>query len=107
MTIVEAIEMISSATSFIPFFAKGGIIPHAARGLVIPGNDFSDRTPVFASAGELILNKAAQGNIASQLTDRETTPSGGSPYVTGEQIYIGLTNYLRITGRGELQTLRR
>jgi hypothetical protein len=107
MTIVEAIEMISSATSFIPFFAKGGIIPHAARGLVIPGNDFSDRTPVFASAGELILNKAAQGNIASQLTDRETTPSGGSPYVTGEQIYIGLTNYLRRTGRGELQTLRR
>lgn len=107
MTIVEAIEMISSATSFIPFFAKGGIIPHAARGLVIPGNDFSDRTPVFASAGELILNKAAQGNIASQLTDRETTHYGGSPYVTGEQIYIGLTNYLRRTGRGELQTARR
>lgn len=103
--IMEAIEAIQSATSFMPFFAKGGIVPHAARGFVIPGNDHTDMTPILAQSGELILNKAAQGNIASLLNDSQKA-SGGTPYVSGEQIFLGLTNYLARTGRGEILTSR-
>jgi hypothetical protein len=89
-----------------PLFARGGIV-HAATGMIIPGNDFSDRTPVLASSGELILNKAQQGNIASQLQDIERHSGGNAqPFVSGEQIYLGLNNYLRRTGRGELMTAR-
>lgn len=104
--IMEAIEAIQSATSFFPFFAKGGIVPHAAKGFLIPGNDYSDRTPILAQSGELILNRAAQGNIASQLQGAQRASTGGTPYVNGEQIYLGLTNYLRRSGKGELLTAR-
>ena len=109
MTIVEAIQMLSSATSFIPFFGKnGGLIPHAAGGAYIGGTHYSgDVTPVMANAGELILNKAAQGNIASMLQDGEQQGGGNrQPYVSGEQIYIGLNNYLLRSGKGELLTAR-
>ena len=109
MTIVEAIEMLSSATSFMPFFAQGGIIPHAAGGAFIGGSHFSgDVTPVLANAGELILNKASQGNLVSQLQTNETnTGNVAQPFITGEQIYLGLNNYLRRIGKGELLTARR
>ena len=49
-------------------FAGGGVIPHAATGYYVPGNNYSgDTTPVLANAGELVLNKAQQGNLAAQL----------------------------------------
>lgn len=97
---------VNSAASFLPF-AGGGIIPHAASGYFIPGNNYSgDATPIMANAGELVLNKAQQGNLASMLTEGENRGGGGQPYVSGEQIYIGLNNYLRRSGRGELVTAR-
>lgn len=97
---------VNSATSFFPF-AGGGIIPHAASGYFIPGNSYSgDTTPIMANAGELVLNKAQQGNLASMLTEKENIGGGGRPYVSGEQIFIGLNNYLRRSGRGELVTAR-
>ena len=94
------------ATSIIPGFARGGIIPHAATGFVVPGNDFSDRTPILASSGELILNKAQQGNLASQLTGAERSTQNGTPYVDGEKIFLGINNFLRRSGRGEIVTSR-
>lgn len=65
-TIITAIEAISAADAVIPF-ANGGIVPHAANGWMVPGNDHSDRTLIAASSGELILNRAQQGVLASQL----------------------------------------
>ena len=59
------------------------------------------------NAGELVLNKSQQYNLASQLEgdgNQGTTPS--RPYVSGEQIYLGLNNYLRRSGRGEIVTSR-
>ena len=97
----------NTATSIIPGFANSGIVPHAANGMYVPGRHFSnDMTPVMANAGELILNRAAQGNIASQLTAPQYG-GGGNPYVTGEMIFMGLTSYLRRTGRGEIMTSKR
>lgn len=89
------------ATGFLPFFKTGGIVPHAANGMVIPGNNFSDNTLIAASSGELILNKAAQGNLASQLTGGTLGELNLSAVIRGEQIRLVLNNNGRRTGRGE------
>lgn len=87
-------------TNLIPFMKTGGIA-HAAQGFV-PGNNYSDNVPLMVSSGELILNRAQQGNLASQL-------EGGaglgelnlSAVIRGEQIRLVLNNNGRRTGRGE------
>lgn len=103
-TIVSAIEAISAADTLIPF-ARGGIVPHAAAGYFVPGYNYSsDTTPVLANAGELILNRAAQNNIASQLQEASRGGSNGIARVSGEQIYLATNAYLRRSGKGELVT---
>ena len=100
MVIVEAIEAMETVGTFLGIFAKGGVV-HAARGFV-PGNNFSDNVPALLSSGELVLNRAQQGNLASQL-------EGGaglgelnlSAVIRGEQIRLVLNNNGRRTGRGE------
>ena len=111
----------NTVTSFLPFanggvvptFAQGGLIGRAADGMMIPGNSMSGdrlRLPVDGgrgmigvNSGELILNRAQQGVIASQL-------EGGvgamqlSAIITGEQLRLVLNNNGRRTGRGEYVT---
>lgn len=102
-TIVTAIQTLTAADTLIPF-ARGGIV-HAANGFV-PGNRYSaDDIPVAVSSGELILNRAQQGAVASQLQDNQRRASQ-VPYVSGENIYAGLSNYLRRIGAGEIVTWR-
>ena len=84
---------------------RGGIVPHAANGYFVPGNHYSsDMTPIMADAGELILNRAAQGNIASQLEGGGLQNLNLSAIITGEQIRLVLNNNGRRTGRGEYVT---
>ena len=90
-----------AATNFFPF-ANGGVV-HAANGYV-DGNTYSgDKIPALLNAGELVLNRAQQGNLASQL-------EGGvgamqlSAVITGEQLRLVLNNNGRRTGRGEYVT---
>lgn len=65
-TIVAAIQTIQTASLFK--LAGGGVV-HAANGWV-RGNSYSgDNIPALLNAGELVLNKAQQGNLASQLSD--------------------------------------
>ena len=104
-TIITAIEAISAADAVIPF-ANGGIVPHAANGWMVPGNDHSDRTLIAASSGELILNRAQQGVLASQLQDVANGGGYTPSHISGEQIYIALNRYTRRTGKGELVTWR-
>jgi len=95
-TMFATISAIQSATS--GKYAEGGIIP---------GNSYSgDNLMASVNAGELILNRAAQGNLASQLQGAGQQQGGSTPFVSGEQIYLGLSNYLRRSGRGELLTAR-
>ena len=108
MTILQAIQTIQTVGSVLGLFRNGGIVPHAATGLMVPGNDFSDSTPVMVSSGELILNKAQQSAVAQGLQNNER--GGGyssTPYVDGEKIYLGMNNFLRRSGRGEIVTSRR
>ena len=101
---ITANTMALYAKAFVPFFKNGGIVPHAAGGMLVPGNDYSDNTPVMVSSGELILNKAQQGNIASQLQDSGSQASPSQPYINGEMIYLGLQSYTRRSGLGEIVT---
>lgn len=97
---------VNTGTNLIPFH-NGGIVPHAATGMIIPGNDYSDRTPVLASSGELILNRAQQGVVASMIEGGNRGEGyQGTPYVEGEKIFLGINNYLRRSGRGEIVTSR-
>ena len=105
--IVEAIQAVDSITSWLPW-ANGGVV-HAANGFV-PGNNMSgDMIPSMLNSGELVLNKAQQGNLASQLE------GGGmmgnlnlTATISGEQIRLALNNNGRRTGHGEyVQSNRR
>ena len=86
-------------------FSQGGIVPHAANGYFVPGNHYSgDVTPIMANAGELVLNKAQQGNIASQLEGAGLRNLRMSAEVKGEQIVLVANRYFKRTGQGEILT---
>lgn len=105
--LIGALEF-NTATNLIPFFANGGIVPHAANGYFVGGNSFSgDNTPIMANAGELVLSKSQQGVLASMLTDEERRGGNAQPYLDGEMIYLGLQAYMRRSGLGEIVTSER
>ena len=94
----------------VPAFANGGLIGKAAGGMMIPGNSFSGdnlRLPVDGgrgmigvNSGELILNKAQQGNLASQLQDGGNGGNVGRSMATieSDQIRIVLQNGAQAKG---------
>ena len=92
-TMMSTISAIHSATGF----AEGGMVQ---------GNTYSgDQIPAMLNAGEVVLNRAQQGAIASQLSENG---GGGGGYVpssiSGEQIFIAMNRYTRRTGKGEIVT---
>ena len=88
---VSMIATIHSATGY----AQGGIVD---------GNSYSgDNVPIMANAGEVVLTKAMQANLANQLEGGGMSGLGPSR-ISGEQIYITLNRYLKRSGQGELMT---
>ena len=79
-----------------------------AEGGIVPGNNFSGDNLHTAdygiNSGELILNKSQQGVLADALMsgNNQGGAVGGTPYVTGEKIVLGINNYARRAGLGEL-----
>ena len=100
--VMTGIKVAAAAMAF------GGIVPRAAHGYAVPGSHYSgDTTPILANAGELVLNRAQQGNLASQLQDNRLPDSAASkPYVSGKEIFLGTNNYLKGAGYGELVTTK-
>jgi hypothetical protein len=137
VTIITAIQGTKSVPIIGWMLAHGGVVPHAANGYYVPGTHASgDVTPIMANAGELVLNKSSQGNLANDLKGAEAlvqtidryqdsimrgsqmgnaasymtgnnAAAGGSPYITGEIIYMGLSAFLKSSGRGEIVTSRK
>lgn len=91
-----------AAISIIPFFSRGGVV-HAASGFV-PGKYGYDAVPAMLTSGEMVLNRAQQGNLASQLQGGGIGNLQLSATVSGEQIRLALNNNGRRTGRGEYVT---
>ena len=79
-------------------------VAHFAEGGIVGGNDYTDNTPIMVSSGELILNKAQQGNLASQLQEGNAGSAPGLPFVNGQNIFLGTNNYLKGSGQGQLVT---
>ena len=79
-------------------------VAHFAEGGIVGGNDYTDNTPIMVSSGELILNRAQQGNLASQLQEGNAGRAAGLPFVNGQNIFLGTNNYLKGSGQGQLVT---
>lgn len=96
-TMTATIASIKNAT-------KGGF----ASGGIVPGNSFSGDNLHTAdygiNAGELILSRSQQYAVASQLEGNSVQGGSSQPYVNAETIFLGLNNYLRREGRGEIIT---
>lgn len=70
----------------------------------VNGNSFSgDNIPIMANAGEVVLTRAQQGNLAAQLQG-----NGNNVHVTGElrgeTIFLAVNRSLKRRGKGELVT---
>ena len=70
----------------------------------VSGSSFSgDNIPIMANAGEVVLTRAQQGNLAAQLQG-----SSNNVHVTGElrgeSIYLAVNRSLKRRGKGELVT---
>ena len=103
ITSLTAALWANTATSLVPF-ANGGVV-HAASGFRVPGNTYSmDQVPAMLNSGEVVLNRAQAGNIASQLNDGNTRGGYQPSHISGEQIYLAMNRYLMRTGRGEIVT---
>lgn len=94
-TMVSTISAIKSATA--GSYAEGGIIP---------GHDYNDGMIAAVSSGELILNRAQQGNLASQLTNSGIEGLQLEAIIAGEDIRIAVRNGNRRRGRGEYVTTK-
>lgn len=107
ITILEAIQTIQTVGSILGLFGRGGIVK-AASGMVVPGTSFGyDGIPSLLTSGEIVLNRAQQGVIASALQD--SSQQGGmqmQPYVMGEQVFLGANTYTKRIGQGEIVTTR-
>lgn len=104
-TMTSTIAAIHSATGF----ANGGVVQGApkkyATGGIIQGNTYSsDMIPIRANAGELILNRAQQGNIASQLEGTASQNLRLYTDVSGRNLRIIMDNDSMSRGKGKFVT---
>ena len=114
-TTVLAIQAITTADTIIPF-AGGGIVGRAASGMLVGTHMSGDnlRMPVMGGSGgfigvndgEVILNRAQQGNLASQLEGGGISNLHLETIISAEDIRVVLKNNGRRTGRGEYITSR-
>lgn len=102
-TMISSITAIKQATSG---FANGGVIP----GNSMSGDNLRGMTPDGTIYGlnsqEIILNRAQQGNLASQLESGGIGNLHLDTVIRGEDIRLVLNNNGRRTGRGEYVTTR-
>jgi hypothetical protein len=97
----------NTITSFLPFFAGGGVV-RAANGFEVPGNHFSgDMVPALLNSGEVVLNRAQVGVLGSSL--QQQAAQNRQVLVTkvkGTDLLGMLDQTGKLTGKGELMFWR-
>ena len=106
LMVIETLQEAQTVSAAIPFFKHGGIVPHAAGGFMVPGNDHADRTPVLVSSGELILNKAQQNALANELQGNGMQNLHLRTEVSGRNLIVVIENDLKARGKGQLATFK-
>jgi len=108
LTLIQVDTKVTAAASvsdaLIPF--AGGGITKAAGGMFAGHRYSGDNIPVMVNSGELILNRAQQGNLASQLTNGGLQGLALEAYIEGEDIRLAVRNANRRRGRGEYVTTK-
>jgi hypothetical protein len=92
-TMISTIAAIHSATGY----AQGGIV----KGNSYSGDNIYGGPDAMVNAGELVLSRSQQGNLASQLQDGGLSGLNLDTVISGEDIRLVLNNNGRRTGRGE------
>ena len=109
ITVIQAVQAAKEAWGFIKdiLFSGGGVV-HAASGTIVPGNLLSgDRVPAWLNSGEVVLNRAQQGNLLAQMDGlRSNGIEDMFAAVTGEQLIITINNTLARKGLGSLAYAR-
>ena len=99
--------------SFFPGLSTGGMVwggnvLRAESGTVVPGNYGYDAVPALLTSGEVVLNRAQQANIASQLDGSSALGNLQlETIIRGEDMLVTINNYGRRSGRGEIVQNRR
>lgn len=107
--ILEAIKTIDTVGAILGIFHNGGVV-HAANGFsgMVPGTKFSgDNIPALLDAGETVLTRSQTAAVASALESNNGGGFTAQPYVNGEQIWLGVKNYLERRGLGEIVTTKK
>lgn len=102
-TAINATQEVQTAVSFIPGLHTGGLL-RAATGTVVPGNFGFDAVPSLLTSGELVLNKAQQNALASQLEDSGINGLHIVGELEGEKIILVANRTFRRKGEGEIVT---
>ena len=103
-SILVVVETIKGLEAIGLFKLAGGGVVHAAGGYTVPGNLYSgDQVPAMLNSGELVLNRAQQSTLASQLQgqDKQMHVVGE---VQGEKIILVANRTFRRKGQGEIVT---
>ena len=78
-----------------------------ASGGEIKGNSYSgDNIPIMANAGEIILNRAQQANVAQGLQGGMSGHIDLQAVASGEQLWFVMNNHTKRKGWGEIVTWR-
>ena len=101
ISMATTISSIHSATGY----ARGGIVDGSGGGFV-GGTAYSGDNigNVRLDAGELVLNRSQQSNLAGALENADRGGEYKPSYISGEQIFVAVNRYAKRTGRGELVT---
>lgn len=107
-TILIAIQSLATVTATtsalksIPiigmFLNRGGIV-HAAGGYTVPGNYGYDAVPAMLTSGEVVLNSAQQGVLASRLSENNSMPTKTVAVINGDQVKLLLMNSAQANGK--------
>ena len=109
MTAMTTALWTNTAAGFIPFLSSGGMnkngkVIHAAIGTVVPGNYGFDAVPAMLTSGEVVLNRAEIGNIASQLEGNHFGDIEITGTIYGEDIRLSQRRNSLRRGKGEYIT---
>ena len=100
-TMISTISAIHSATGY----AQGGLVDGRGGGFV-PGTQFSGDNigNVRLDAGELVLNRAQQSSLASQLQDNADNTQHIVGILHGTDIWLSVNRTTKRQGLGEIVT---